>query len=175
MVNSYNSTVLLGHSNPHGAVSSFVNNLPLPLTSNVNVQGKDSALVNIGTVMLSDSICEKSYQNSGSFGRWMNDTQTDSHVSFDAQPVEQPAMVDPKGVSDMMTDKMLMCEQIFTITDMSPSWALSTEETKVRFDADIIFCSVYILWLKCTHRFIDMAAAAWDAFPIWLCLFDEFG
>lgn len=135
----------MGHSTPRGAISSLVNqlnNLPLPLTSNVNVQGKDSAVVNFGTEILLDSIGEKSYQNSDSFGRWMNDIQTDSHVSFDAQPVEQPAMVDPEGTSDMMTGKMLMCEQIFTITDMSPSWALSTEETKVRFDAAIIFCSV---------------------------------
>lgn len=59
-----------------------------------------------------------------SFGRWMNYIITDSPGSID-DPLQHPFT--PFNGDHNSTDK------IFNITDVSPSWALTNEETKVLF------------------------------------------
>ncbi|OVA16811.1 IQ motif [Macleaya cordata] len=68
-----------------------------------------------------------------SFGRWMNYVMTDSPGSLDGLPVESPIS---NGNGSSITGTMdhhhsSVQQQVFSITEISPAWGFSTEETKV--------------------------------------------
>lgn len=62
-------------------------------------------------------------KNQDSFGRWMNYNLTDSPLVID-DPNGQESVTIPSGQSQSL-------QQIFNITEVSPSWASSKEETKI--------------------------------------------
>ncbi|KAL4579273.1 hypothetical protein LXL04_015411 [Taraxacum kok-saghyz] len=74
------------------------------------VDTMDPGFMNSTTDML-DTIGKDGLKNQDSFGRWMNYNMTDTPVAID----------DPNGQS----------QQIFNISEVSPSWASSKEETKI--------------------------------------------
>ncbi|KAK9080028.1 hypothetical protein SSX86_001703 [Deinandra increscens subsp. villosa] len=80
--------------------------------------------VTMGTIKILDTMVNDGLKNQDSFGRWMNYTMSESPVIDDiltTQPV----------VSTGYNQQSHSFQQIFSITEVSPSWASSCEETKV--------------------------------------------
>ena len=92
---------------------------------NSNVQMKDSSA--IGTAESLDLLVTDGLQSQDSFGRWMNCIMTESPGS-----VGDPVPVLESSISSGQ-DSFTSPEQIFSITEVSPTWAYSTEKTKVFF------------------------------------------
>lgn len=76
-------------------------------------------------------------QTQDSFGRWMNYIISDSPGSVDGSLLENPIPSNqPSFVPPLMDHhQSSVTEPIFSITDVSPAWAFSTEKTKVLFVA----------------------------------------
>ncbi|KAF8401353.1 hypothetical protein HHK36_012287 [Tetracentron sinense] len=100
---------------------------------NSNVQRKDFEIVSEGMEDSLDIFVNDSLQTQDSFGRWMNYIMTDSPGSVDDPPLESPIPTShDSSVSAMMYHhQSSIQENIFSITDVSPAWAFSTEKTKV--------------------------------------------
>ncbi|XP_038700970.1 calmodulin-binding transcription activator 5-like isoform X2 [Tripterygium wilfordii] len=98
---------------------------------NSNVQRRNSGTVEACDSM--DILVNDGLQSQDSFGRLMNDIISDSPRSIEDPVLESsfpsghdsfsPSMVDQHHYSET--------EKIFTITDISPAWAFSTENTKI--------------------------------------------
>ncbi|KAJ0789383.1 putative transcription factor CG1-CAMTA family [Helianthus annuus] len=71
------------------------------------------------TLDVLDTMVNDGLKDQDSFGRWMNYTMTESPV------IDDPILTTQIAVSTGYN------QQIFSITEVSPSWASSTEETKV--------------------------------------------
>ncbi|KAM0013407.1 putative transcription factor CG1-CAMTA family [Helianthus debilis subsp. tardiflorus] len=71
------------------------------------------------TLDVLDTMVNDGLKDQDSFGRWMNYTMTESPV------IDDPILTTQTAVSTGYN------QQIFSITEVSPSWASSTEETKV--------------------------------------------
>ncbi|XP_042476261.1 calmodulin-binding transcription activator 5-like [Macadamia integrifolia] len=72
-------------------------------------------------------------QTQDSFGRWMNCIITDSSESIDDPPLESPISSGHESNLSAVMDynQPSIEEQVFSIAEVSPAWAYSTEETKV--------------------------------------------
>lgn len=81
----------------------------------------ESGVMTVSTDDSFDSLNKDRLQIQDSFGRWMNYLIIDSPGSTD----------DPTPESSVSTGQSYAREQIFNITEISPAWAFSTEETKV--------------------------------------------
>ncbi|XP_055814235.1 calmodulin-binding transcription activator 6 isoform X1 [Solanum dulcamara] len=81
----------------------------------------ESGVMTVSTDDSFDSLNKDRLQIQDSFGRWMNYLITDSPGSTD----------DPTPESSVSTGQSYAREQIFNITEISPAWAFSTEETKI--------------------------------------------
>uniref|UniRef100_A0A5B7A702 Putative calmodulin-binding transcription activator 6 isoform X1 n=1 Tax=Davidia involucrata TaxID=16924 RepID=A0A5B7A702_DAVIN len=92
---------------------------------NSNLQSEDSELVTVGT--------KDGLQTQDSFGMWMNYIMTDSPGSVDDPVLESSISSVQKSFMSPLMDhhQSSFPEQIFSITDVSPAWAFSTEETKI--------------------------------------------
>ncbi|KAF9607258.1 hypothetical protein IFM89_033465 [Coptis chinensis] len=68
-----------------------------------------------------------------SFGRWMNCIMSDSPGSLDDLPVESSVTTGHESSTSTVIDHNLSSTQqlVFYITDISPAWSYSEEETKV--------------------------------------------
>ncbi|CAH1454456.1 unnamed protein product [Lactuca virosa] len=88
------------------------------------VNTMDPGFINSSNDIL-DTMGKDGLKNQDSFGRWMNYnmTDTDSPLVID-DPIGQETVRNPSSQSQSL-------EQIFNITEVSPSWASSKEETKV--------------------------------------------
>ncbi|XP_059287525.1 calmodulin-binding transcription activator 5 isoform X3 [Lycium ferocissimum] len=84
-------------------------------------QKNESGVMTVSTGDSFDSVNKDGLQTQDSFGRWMNYLIADSPESTD----------DPTPESLVSTGQSYAREQIFNITEISPAWALSTEETKI--------------------------------------------
>ncbi|XP_060174027.1 calmodulin-binding transcription activator 5 isoform X3 [Lycium barbarum] len=84
-------------------------------------QKNESGVMTVSTGDSFDSVNKDGLQTQDSFGRWMNYLIADSPESTD----------DPTPESSVSTGQSYAREQIFNITEISPAWALSTEETKI--------------------------------------------
>lgn len=101
----------------------------------------------LGTVATGDSldtINKDGLQTQDSFGRWMTSIITNSpdSVLVDDQNLECSISTGQETSSFMDHHQSTFSEQIFTITDVSPASALSTEETKVLFFLRFTSCYV---------------------------------
>ena len=89
--------------------------------------------VNTSTGIL-ETMGNHGIKNQDSFGRWMNFTMTDSPEIVDPNLISEPLVSagrengrTPSGYNHQSHS----LQQIFTINEVSPSWASSTEDTKV--------------------------------------------
>ncbi|XP_059290371.1 calmodulin-binding transcription activator 5-like [Lycium ferocissimum] len=87
-----------------------------------NLQKNESGVMTVGAGDSFDSLNKDGLQTQDSFGRWINYFITDSAGSTDE-------MMTPE--SSVTVDQSYVMQQIFNITEISPSWALSSEETKI--------------------------------------------
>lgn len=100
---------------------STVNNL-----NEITFQTMDGQMTEYGVMTVStgdsfDSLNNNRLQTQDSFGRWMNYLITDSSGSTD----------DPTPESSVSTGQSNAREWVFNITEISPAWAPSNEETKI--------------------------------------------
>ncbi|KAI3826042.1 hypothetical protein L1987_00084 [Smallanthus sonchifolius] len=97
-----------------------------PIDHNIDLQktGIDTQVASVGHGIL-DMMRKDGLPAQESFGRWMNYIIADSPGSIDPEPllIGQPSLGTINGDHHE--------SQIFNITAVSPSWALSTEETKI--------------------------------------------
>ncbi|XP_010268023.1 PREDICTED: calmodulin-binding transcription activator 5-like isoform X2 [Nelumbo nucifera] len=72
-------------------------------------------------------------QTQDNFGRWMNCIMADSPGSLDGPPIESPISIGHDSTLSATTNHHQSSTQgqVFNITDVSPAWSFSTEETKV--------------------------------------------
>ncbi|KAJ8573926.1 hypothetical protein K7X08_010437 [Anisodus acutangulus] len=87
-----------------------------------NFQKNESGVMTVGAGDSFDSLNKDGLQTQDSFGRWINYFITDSPGSADE-------LLTPE--SSVTIDQSYIMQQIFNITEISPSWALSSEETKI--------------------------------------------
>ncbi|GMP57037.1 hypothetical protein CsSME_00021291 [Camellia sinensis var. sinensis] len=99
--------------------------------TNSNLQKKDYQLGTVGTGETLDIIGKDGLQTQDSFGRWINYIMADSPGSVD--DLEFSIQSSHESSTSPMMDHLQSSVpvQIFTITDVSPGWAFSTEETKI--------------------------------------------
>ncbi|CAK9145637.1 unnamed protein product [Ilex paraguariensis] len=100
---------------------------------NPNFQGKESEVLTVGVADSLDNLVKDGLQTQDSFGRWMNYIMTESPGLVD-DPIMEPSLSTGHETSTppiMDHPQSSVLEQIISITDVSPAWALSTEETKI--------------------------------------------
>ncbi|KAK6930251.1 IQ motif, EF-hand binding site [Dillenia turbinata] len=102
------------------------NNLAAAISS-TQMTRKDSAFID-DTL---DILVNDGLQNQDSFGRWMNYVMTDSPGSVDDPSIGSPLSAGHESYLSTSTDQSSVQQQIFNITDISPAWAFSSEETKI--------------------------------------------
>ncbi|XVF66145.1 hypothetical protein PTKIN_Ptkin10aG0011700 [Pterospermum kingtungense] len=88
---------------------------------NSNVQRKDFSATGTGESL--DLFVDDGLQSQDSFGRWINNIMTESPGSV-ADPVLESSISSGQ-------DSFTSPEQIFSINEVSPGWAYSTEKTKI--------------------------------------------
>lgn len=98
---------------------------------NPNGQRRDSVAVGTGDPV--DILLKDGLEPQDSFGRWMNYIMTDSPVSVDDPSLGSPVSSSHDSVVSAAGNhqQSSVPDTIFSITDFSPSWAISTEKTKV--------------------------------------------
>lgn len=80
-----------------------------------------------------DALLNNGPQSRESFGRWMNSFISESNGSLEDpsfEPMVTPKQ-DPLAPQAVFHSHSNIPEQVFNITDVSPSWAYSSEKTKV--------------------------------------------
>nr|GEX47360.1 calmodulin-binding transcription activator 5 isoform X1 [Tanacetum cinerariifolium] len=103
-----------------------------PIDNNVDISKagmKDTHVANVGTGVL-DMMRKDGLPAQDSFGRWMNYIIADSPGAID-DPFLNPEPLFTSQQSLGIPNGDHHESQIFNITEVSPSWALSTEETKI--------------------------------------------
>ncbi|KAG9457916.1 hypothetical protein H6P81_002424 [Aristolochia fimbriata] len=81
--------------------------------------------------LVSNMFDKNAIQTQDSFGRWVNYIENDTRVSLDDISLEISVPNDNELGPPTTTDQISPQQYIFNITDVSPAWAFSTEETKV--------------------------------------------
>lgn len=123
-----------------GAPYGFQGTLNIQITDNqANPNAQKEYSVSVGGVDSLDTLVNDTLQSQDSFGRWVN-----RMISVDEPALVSPVIPIQEPYSSLEGDlqQSSLPEQIFNITDVSPSWASSTEKTKV-FPSLPIF--IYIL------------------------------
>lgn len=113
---------------------------------NTNRPRRDS--ITLGTNNSRDILVDDGLQSQDSFGRWMNQIMADSPGSLESAVLDSSiSSCHESFVSSMMDHhKSSVPEQIFTITDVSPAWAFSTEKTKVFLCRFLHYCFVVFFY-----------------------------
>ncbi|XP_075653924.1 calmodulin-binding transcription activator 5 isoform X2 [Castanea sativa] len=98
---------------------------------NANVPRRDS--ITMATNDSLDILVNDGLQSQDSFGRWINQIIAGSPGSVDDSVLESSISSGHGSFISSMTDhsQSSVPEQIFSITDVSPAWAFSTEKTKI--------------------------------------------
>lgn len=93
-----------------------------------------------------NNVAKDGLQAQDSIGRWMSYIIADSPESVNNQAVESSISTSHQSVASPMRDnrRSSALEQIFKITNISPAWALSTEETKVHCPGIILLYIVVV-------------------------------
>ncbi|KAL2464214.1 Calmodulin-binding transcription activator 5 [Forsythia ovata] len=99
----------------------------------VNSQNMLSGLGSVCAVDSLDNLGKDGLQTQDSFGRWVNYIIADSPGSVDDHTLEPSIpMLNQSVTSPMMNNHQTsIAGQIFNITDISPAWAFSSEDTKI--------------------------------------------
>ncbi|KAG7995873.1 hypothetical protein I3843_01G132400 [Carya illinoinensis] len=98
---------------------------------NTNKPRRDS--ITLGTNNSLDILVNDGPQGQDSFGSWMNQIMADSPGSLESAVLDSSISSHQETFVSSVMDhhESSIPEQIFTITDVSPEWAFSTEKTKI--------------------------------------------
>ncbi|KAL7123777.1 hypothetical protein ABFS83_14G004900 [Erythranthe nasuta] len=111
-------------------------NIPYQTAAQETIMNLQSFISGLGPVGGRNSIenpDKDNFKKLDSFEKWMTDIISDSPGSVDNQTLETSFSTEHQSFTSSTMDNHLSSavDQIFSITDVSPSWALSTEETKI--------------------------------------------
>ncbi|KAK4483307.1 hypothetical protein RD792_010492 [Penstemon davidsonii] len=135
--------------------SSNIPQQTLGLETIVNSQTMNSRMSPLCGADSLHNLGENGLQSQDSFGRWMKYMIADSPGSSDDQALEPSISNEHQSFTSPMMDNHRPSAQgqIFNITDVSPAWSLSTEETKVlvvgSFNEGQLPCANSRLFLAC--------------------------
>ncbi|KAK9139203.1 hypothetical protein Scep_008884 [Stephania cephalantha] len=124
------SLLLLKSSGPNSpfaqSTSQIINN------GSFDMQNKEVG-VNTGENCEMSSLMHDSLHTQDSFGRWMTSIMVDSPSQLDNIPVQSPISTGHESTTSVLTEhhQVSSDDYFFSINDISPAWAFSTEETKV--------------------------------------------
>ncbi|KAL3829339.1 hypothetical protein ACJIZ3_018141 [Penstemon smallii] len=130
-------------------------NKTLGLETVINSQTMNSRMSPLSGADSLHNLGENGLQSQDSFGRWMKYMIADSPGSSDDQALEPSISNEHQSFTSRMIDNHPPSAQgqIFNITDVSPAWSLSTEETKVlvvgAFNEGQLPCANSKLFLAC--------------------------
>ncbi|XP_068659934.1 calmodulin-binding transcription activator 5-like [Aristolochia californica] len=134
--NGYESRLLRNNGSPVGTHNSY--DAPVKQTGNQTFSETIDTYFRVqGTEITNESdlvinmFDKNALQTQDSFGRWVNYIENDTPVSLDDLPLEISVTNENKPGLSTTTDQLSPQQHIFNITDVSPAWAFSTEETKV--------------------------------------------
>lgn len=123
-------------SNPSAEIPSFgnltqpisgSNNVPYNFPESVNLQS--NCPISSGGVGSIGTVVDEGLQKQDSFGTWINNIISDTPCSVDGS-----ALVSSISSSVVVDNQpSYLPEQVFNLTEVSPTWASSTEKTKVSF------------------------------------------
>lgn len=136
-VNNFNVPADIGRQSMQGQITS---------TSLQNNFGKTA--LSLGNSI--DNLIKDGLQTQDSFGRWINDIIIESPVSADDMTLGSSVSTSHQSFTSPSMGPNLSSipeqYQIFYITDISPSWASSTEPTKVVYaEKFFLHCCFYML------------------------------
>ncbi|KAM7485002.1 hypothetical protein LguiA_001011 [Lonicera macranthoides] len=97
-------------------------------------QSKDSELVTVGTGGSLDILDKDGLQTQDSFGKWINYIMTDSPGSVYDPSLESSISTGNESFASPIIEHYHQSsgpDYLFSITDVSPAWAFSNEETKI--------------------------------------------
>ncbi|CAA3000778.1 Calmodulin-binding transcription activator 5 [Olea europaea subsp. europaea] len=99
----------------------------------VNSQNMLPGLESLGAVDSLDNLGKDGFQTQDSFGRLVNDIIADSPGSVDDYTLKSSIPMVHQSFTSPTTNNRQesIAGQIFNVTDISPSWAFSSEETKI--------------------------------------------
>ncbi|XP_073129164.1 calmodulin-binding transcription activator 6-like isoform X2 [Henckelia pumila] len=98
-----------------------------------NVSLQTEGLRPLGEGVGLDDLGQDGLQAQDSFGRWMTNIIADSPGSADDQALEYSVLTVNQAFTSEVVDKQQTSSfrHIFNMTEVSPAWAVSTEETKI--------------------------------------------
>lgn len=99
-------------------------------TIDTNLLKKDAGMAIVGAVETSEMFDKNPLLSQDSFTRWMSIIENDSPGSVDELPMECSISTVNGSGATMVKDESSL-QEAFSITEVSPAWAFSTEETKV--------------------------------------------
>ncbi|XP_057517855.1 calmodulin-binding transcription activator 6-like isoform X2 [Amaranthus tricolor] len=116
--------------------STYMGDMSLPLLKVQTDQKEESRVYNTGTVGagdFSDNMAKDGLLSQDSFGRWINEIIVDSPESVEDPTYESSGATSHGSLvsSGAVNNEGPVPLQRFCITDVSPSWAYSTKETKI--------------------------------------------
>lgn len=106
----------------------------LGVPNDFNSQIKDPVFVQVSTGDSLENLRKDGLRTEDSFGRWMNYIMTDSPGSIDDKVTTPESSISTGQESyrtPLIDHRSSSQQQIFSITEISPAWALSSEETKI--------------------------------------------
>lgn len=154
-------------SNPSADFHSFNNStqpitgsniVPYNLSDGVNLQTmgnqgnpneQRSHPVSLSGVGFMDTLVNDGLQSQDSFGMWVNQIMSDSPCSIDESALESSISSVNEPYSSLAVDnqQVSLPEQIFNLTEVSPSWVSSTEKSKVSFSIPRIYLQLFSVWV----------------------------
>ena len=134
------------------------NKVPYKISESVTLQTMDNQAnpheqknntVSLSGVDSLDTLVNDRLQSQDSFGMWVNHIMSDSPCSVDDPALESPVSSVHEPYSSLVVDSQesSLPEQVFTITDVSPTCVSSTEKSKVSFAllVDLLTSKYYLL------------------------------
>lgn len=106
-------------------------------TIDTNLLKKDAGMATVGAVETSEMFDKNPLLSQDSFTRWMGIIENDSSGSVDELPMDCSILTVNGSGATMVKDQSPL-QEAFSITEVSPAWAFSTEETKVILAAAIL-------------------------------------
>lgn len=92
---------------------------------------KDSEQMTLFAGNSLEHVSKDGLQTQDSFGQWIHDVIADSSLSLDDTTLDPSISTNQSFASSQVNTQFSATKQIFNITEISPSWALSSEETKI--------------------------------------------
>ena len=105
------------------------------MDNQANPHEQKNNTVSLSGVDSLDTLVNDRLQSQDSFGMWVNHIMSDSPCSVDDPALESPVSSIHEPYSSLVVDSQQssLPEQVFTITDVSPTCVSSTEKSKVSF------------------------------------------